>query len=45
MHLSGTTQELLRDIRRISTEHETRRAAILNELQGLAGTIGAPTAR
>ena len=38
--LSGHDQQLLQDVRRIATEHESRRAAILNELQGLAGSIG-----
>jgi hypothetical protein len=38
--LNRLDQELLQDIRNIATGHETRRVAILNELQALAGSIG-----
>jgi hypothetical protein len=44
--LSRVDQRLLQDVRKITTEHESRRGTILNELQGLATRIGAfPTAR
>jgi hypothetical protein len=44
--LSLVDQKLLHDVRNLTTEHETRRAAILYELQGLASRIGAfPTAQ
>jgi hypothetical protein len=39
--LSRVDQKLLQDVRNITTEHETRRGAILHELQGLASRIGA----
>src|SRR6476646_10079641 len=39
--LSRVDQRLLQDVRKISTEHESRRGAILHELQGLATRIGA----
>jgi hypothetical protein len=40
IELSRHDQQLLQDIRSVVTEHETRRATILNELQGLARSIG-----
>jgi hypothetical protein len=44
--LSRVDQRLLQDVRKITTEHESRRGAILHELQGLATRIGAfPIAR
>lgn len=44
--LSRVDQRLLQDVRKITTEHESRRGAILYELQDLATRIGAfPTAR
>jgi hypothetical protein len=44
--LSSVDQRLLQDVRKITTEHESRRGAILHELQGLATRIGAfPIAR
>jgi hypothetical protein len=39
--LSRVDQRLLQDVRKITTEHESRRGAILHELQGLATRIGA----
>lgn len=39
--LSRVDQKLLQDVRTMSTEHESRRGAILNELEGLASRIGA----
>jgi len=39
--LTRVDQKLLQDVRKISTEHESRRGAILHELQGLATRIGA----
>ena len=39
--LSRVYQKLLQDVRDITTDHETRRGAILHELQGLASRIGA----
>lgn len=38
--LSRLDQRLLADVQTIATEHEVRRGAILDELQGLAGSIG-----
>lgn len=38
--LSRLDQQLLADVQTIATEHEVRRGAILDELQGLAGSIG-----
>lgn len=38
--LNQIDQELLRDIRKVATEHEARRAVIFNELQALACNIG-----
>ena len=38
--LSYVDQQLLRDIRKVATEHEARRAVIFNELQALACSIG-----
>jgi hypothetical protein len=38
--LSRVDQKLLHDVRSITAEHETRRGAILNELQNLATRIG-----
>jgi len=38
--LSRLDQQLLADVQSIATEHEARRGAILEELQGLAGSIG-----
>lgn len=44
--LSRVDQKLLQDVRKITNEHESRRGAILHELQGLATRIGAfPAAR
>lgn len=45
--LNRFDQKLLQDVRSISAEHESRRGAILNELQGLASRMGAfpPPAR
>ena len=44
--LNRVDHKLLHDVRSITTEHETRRGAILLELQGLASRIGAfPCAR
>ena len=44
--LNRVDHKLLHDVRSITTEHETRRGAILLELQGLASRIGAfPSAR
>lgn len=44
--LSRVDQKLLQDVRNLTIEHETRRGAILHELQGLAARIGAfPSAR
>src|SRR6476620_2108979 len=44
--LSRVDQRLLQDVRQITTEHESRRGAVLHELQGLATGIGAfPVAR
>jgi hypothetical protein len=39
--LNRLDQELLQNIRNVATGHETRRGAILTELQALAGSIGA----
>jgi hypothetical protein len=39
--LSRHDQQLLQDIRDIATGHEGRRQVILDELQTLAGSIGA----
>ena len=39
--LSRVDQRLLQDVRKITTEHESRRGAILLELQDLATRIGA----
>ena len=38
--LNYVDQQLLRDIRKVATEHEARRAVIFNELQALACSIG-----
>jgi hypothetical protein len=38
--LNRLDQEILQNIRNVATGHETRRGAILNELQALAGSIG-----
>jgi hypothetical protein len=44
--LSRVDHKLLQDVRNISTDHESRRGAILHELQTLASRIGAfPAAR
>lgn len=43
--LSRHDQQLLQTLRRVVTEHEIRRATILDELQGLARSIGALPAR
>jgi hypothetical protein len=40
MELSLHDQQLFQDIRSVVTEHETRRATILDELQGLARSVG-----
>jgi hypothetical protein len=39
--LNRFDQKLLQDVRNISAEHESRRSAILGELQGLASRMGA----
>jgi hypothetical protein len=39
--LSRVDQKLLQDVRNITTDHESRRGAILHELQSLALRIGA----
>jgi hypothetical protein len=39
--LSRADDRLLQAVRQVTTEHEARRAAILQELQGLAARIGA----
>ena len=39
--LNRFDQKLLQDVRSITQEHESRRGAILNELQGLASRMGA----
>ena len=39
--LSEADRQLLDDVRSLTVEHETRRALILSELQGLAARIGA----
>lgn len=39
--LSRVDQKLLQDVRNITTDHESRRGAILHELQSLASRIGA----
>ncbi len=39
--LNRFDQKLLQDVRSITAEHEFRRGAILNELQGLASRMGA----
>jgi hypothetical protein len=39
--LSRADQKLLQDVRCVAVEHEARRGAILNELQGLAARMGA----
>ena len=39
--LSRVDQKLLQDVRNIATDHESRRGAILHELQSLASRIGA----
>ena len=38
--LNHVDQQLLRDLRKVATEHEARRAVIFNELQALACSIG-----
>lgn len=38
--LNHVDQQLLRDIRKVAMEHESRRAVIFNELQALACNIG-----
>jgi hypothetical protein len=38
--LNHVDQQLVRDIRKVATEHEARRAVIFNELQALACSIG-----
>jgi hypothetical protein len=38
--LNHIDQQLLQDVRRVGTEHQDRRGAILNELQALARTMG-----
>ena len=44
--LNRVDQKLLQDVRDITTDHESRRGAILHELQNLASRIGAfPIAR
>ena len=37
----SANQQLLQDVRRVATEHEARRSAILNELQSLSARMGA----
>jgi hypothetical protein len=39
--LNRFDQKLLQDVRTITAEHESRRSAILSELQGLATRMGA----
>ncbi|MBX9591972.1 MAG: hypothetical protein K2X43_21985 [Hyphomonadaceae bacterium] len=39
--LNRFDQKLLQDVRSLTAEHESRRSAILNELQGLASRMGA----
>ncbi len=39
--LNRFDHKLLQDVRSITAEHESRRSAILNELQGLASRMGA----
>ena len=39
--LNRFDQKLLQDVRSIAADHEARRSAILNELQGLATRMGA----
>lgn len=39
--LNRFDQKLLQDVRAITAEHESRRGAILSELQGLASRMGA----
>jgi hypothetical protein len=39
--LSRVDQKLLQDVRNMSTEHDSRRGSILNELEGLASRLGA----
>lgn len=39
--LNRFDQKLLQDVRSITAEHESRRSAILTELQGLASRMGA----
>ena len=39
--LNRFDQKLLQDVRSITAEHESRRGAILSELQGLASRMGA----
>lgn len=38
--LNRADHQLLQDVRNIATDHESRRGAILHELQGLASRIG-----
>ncbi len=38
--LTRLDDQLLQDVQSIATDHETRRTAILGELQGLASSIG-----
>jgi hypothetical protein len=38
--LDRLDQQLLRDVRKVATDHEARREAILGELQNLASSIG-----
>ena len=39
--LSRADQRLLQDVRTVAAEHETRRAAVLRELQSLSARMGA----
>jgi hypothetical protein len=39
--LNRVDDKLMQDVRNITAEHETRRRAVLGELQGLAARIGA----
>ena len=39
--LMSADQKLLQEVRRVATEHEARRSAILNELQSLSARMGA----
>jgi hypothetical protein len=38
--LNNLDQQLLRNVRKVGAEHQARRGVILNELQGLAASVG-----